>query len=184
MKDNLIVNGWHRDCVTIPSPHFNQRPADSKIRLLVVHNISLPPGHFGSNHVTDLFLGKLNPDEDPFFKEIYQLEVSAHCFIRRTGEVIQYVSFDDRAWHAGVSNYLGESNCNDFSIGIELEGTDDSAYTNVQYEQLVSLVRSIISAYPSITTKDIVGHCDIAPNRKTDPGPSFDWAKFRLMLEE
>lgn len=179
-----INNGWLLEAEHQASPHFTPRDNNQDISLLVVHNISLPPGKFGGSYITDLFLGKLNPEADEYFKEIYHLEVSAHCLIRRDGHVIQYVSFDDKAWHAGVSNFNGRERCNDFSIGIELEGTDTTPYTNAQYQQLVSLVKKLQECYPLISHNNIVGHCDIAPQRKTDPGEAFDWSFFKAQLND
>ena len=161
--------------MNVPSPHFNERPQQDDISLLVIHNISLPPGKFGGPFITDLFLGKLDPSVDPYFEQIYQLEVSSHCLIRRTGEIIQYVSFYDRAWHAGKSTYEGRDRCNDFSIGIELEGTDIQPYTQQQYASLILATESIKQRFTGITNSRITGHCNIAPDRKTDPGKSFDW---------
>lgn len=176
--------GWLSQVRHCPSPHFNQRPDQNKISLLVVHNISLPPGQFNNHFIDDLFLGKLDPEADPYFASIYKLQVSAHCLIKRCGEITQYVSFNHRAWHAGVSSYCGQENCNDFSIGIELEGTDILPYTDAQYGQLVSVACALLNTYPSLSVKDIVGHCDIAPDRKTDPGQAFDWQKFNRLLSE
>ncbi|MEW6997703.1 1,6-anhydro-N-acetylmuramyl-L-alanine amidase AmpD [Colwelliaceae bacterium BS250] len=164
-----------------PSAHCDERECDD-ISLLVIHNISLPPGQFGSEHISDLFLGKLNPDDHDYFKDIYQFRVSAHCLIRRDGQIIQYVPFNKRAWHAGVSNFAGREKCNDFSIGIELEGTDELAYTNAQYSQLQQLTTLIMQTYPEINKNRITGHCDIAPGRKTDPGKCFDWHKYKSVL--
>ncbi|WP_448212907.1 1,6-anhydro-N-acetylmuramyl-L-alanine amidase AmpD [Colwellia sp. MEBiC06753] len=178
-----IKNGWLENIEHQASPHFSPREPDADISLLVVHNISLPPGKFGGPYITDLFLGRLDKKADPYFADIYQLEVSAHCLIRRNGEVIQYVSFDDKAWHAGISNFAGRERCNDFSIGIELEGTDNEPYTERQYQQLVSLVKKLQESYPLIVHNNIVGHCDIAPGRKTDPGESFDWQYFYSLLK-
>jgi len=178
-----IENGWLIDVERIISPHFNQRAGHEKIRLLVVHNISLPPGKFGGEHISNLFTGQLDPTADPSFDSIYQLQVSAHCLIRRDGQIIQYVSFNDRAWHAGVSEYNGVTGCNDFSIGIELEGTDVIPYTDEQYQQLSKLSATIKRYYPEIAD-NIVGHCDIAPVRKTDPGEAFDWSLFNHLLHE
>jgi len=178
-----IESGWLTSAERQPSPHFDERESQTPISLLVVHNISLPPGEFGGPYITDLFLGQLSPDADPFFKEIYQLRVSAHCLIRRDGHVIQYVPFDKRAWHAGVSNYQGREKCNDFSIGIELEGTDDIPYTGKQYDKLTEITALIKRHYPHVEN-NIVGHCDIAPGRKTDPGASFDWARFRQSINK
>lgn len=162
------------------SPHFDERE-DGTINLLVIHNISLPAGVFGGNYITDLFLGCLDPKADKSFEDIYKLRVSAHCLIRRCGKIIQYVPFDKRAWHAGVSLYQGKPKCNDFSVGIELEGCDDVAYTNEQYQQLIELTRKLQLQYPEIKN-NIVGHNDIAPGRKTDPGPAFDWSRYRAAL--
>jgi len=177
-----IENGWLtgvRHCV---SPHCNPRPEGSDISLLVVHGISLPPGQYGGPWIDDLFLGRLDPAVHPYFAQIAGLEVSAHCLIRRDGELVQYVSFLERAWHAGRSCFAGREACNDFSIGIELEGTDTESYTQAQYEVLAALSRCLMTRYPAITLDRIVGHSDIAPGRKTDPGPAFDWAGFRRRL--
>ncbi|REL28990.1 1,6-anhydro-N-acetylmuramyl-L-alanine amidase AmpD [Thalassotalea euphylliae] len=178
-----IQNGWLMEAEHQQSSHFSVRDTRDEISLLVVHNISLPPGEFGGPYITDLFLGRLDKSADPYFDDIYQLQVSAHCLIRRDGQVIQYVSFDDKAWHAGVSEFEGRERCNDFSIGIELEGTDTTPYTEEQYQQLVSLVRKLQESYPLIRHNKIVGHCDIAPNRKTDPGVAFDWQHFHALLD-
>ena len=178
-----ISDGWLEQAAKCPSPHFDQREHCDKaeISLLVIHNISLPAKQFGGKFISDLFLGQLNPKAHPSFEEIYQLRVSAHCLIRRDGQIIQYVSFNDRAWHAGVSCYQGKSKCNDFSIGIELEGADDIPYTDEQYQQLSQLTLSLISAYPLIEG-NITGHSDIAPGRKTDPGDVFEWQKYQNMI--
>ncbi|WP_435947210.1 1,6-anhydro-N-acetylmuramyl-L-alanine amidase AmpD [Dryocola sp. BD586] len=177
-----LVDGWLAGVKHVPSPHFDCRPEDETPSLLVVHNISLPPGEFGGPWIDALFTGRLDPDAHPYFADIAHLRVSAHCLIRRDGEIVQYVPFDKRAWHAGVSVYQGRERCNDFSIGIELEGTDTLPYTDEQYQQLASLTCLLIKQYPSIA-QHMTGHCDIAPVRKTDPGPSFDWARFRQSLE-
>lgn len=182
---NKIVDGWYQKADVCRSPHFDQRDncLPTNISLLVIHNISLPPNEFGGPYITDLFLGRLDPDAHPSFRDIFQLRVSAHCLIRRDGSVIQYVSFNDRAWHAGVSNYQGKEKCNDFSIGIELEGADNIPYTDKQYQQLSELTEAIKCQYPQIDN-NIVGHCDIAPKRKTDPGPAFDWEKYKKLLSD
>ena len=180
--DWVIENGWLTGADIQPSSHFEPRDKKESISLLVVHNISLPPGQFGGNYITDFFLGRLDPTLDPYFETIYKIRVSAHCLIKRNGEVVQYVSFNDKAWHAGVSCYQHREKCNDFSIGIELEGTDDIPYTKEQYLQLSQLSRTLIAAYPALKD-NIVGHCDIAPDRKTDPGAAFDWQHFRATLE-
>ena len=161
-----LNEGWLVGARRVPSPHHDCRPDEEAPSLLVVHNISLPPGEFGGH---------------PFFAEIAHLRVSAHCLIRRDGEIVQYVPFDKRAWHAGVSCYQGRERCNDFSIGIELEGTDTLAYTDAQYQQLAAVTELLITIYPAIA-ENIAGHSDIAPVRKTDPGPAFDWIKFRALL--
>ena len=178
-----IASGWLSNVEHQHSPHYDERENGEPISLLVIHNISLPPGKFGGNYISDLFLGRLDPSADPFFEEIYQLRVSAHCLIRRDGHVIQYVPFDKRAWHAGVSCYNGREKCNDYSIGIELEGTDDIPYTGEQYEKLSEITALIQKHYPEVSN-NIVGHCDIAPGRKTDPGKSFDWERFRLAINK
>lgn len=178
-----IDNGWLSDAEIQVSSHCEPRDITDKVNLLVVHNISLPPEQFGGNHITDFFLGKLDPSLDPYFESIYNIRVSAHCLIQRDGNIVQYVSFNDKAWHAGVSTYQGREKCNDFSIGIELEGTDDIPYTKAQYQQLSRLSRCLIATYPEIEN-NIVGHCDIAPGRKTDPGAAFDWQNFKALLAE
>lgn len=176
-----IENGWLVPCRHLPSPHHNARPA-AEVSLLVLHGISLPPGEFGGHWIDDLFLGRLEADAHPYFASIAGLQVSAHCLIRRDGELVQFVSFEERAWHAGVSEFAGRPACNDFSIGIELEGTDTSGYTKEQYQQLATLTCLLMRHYPAITTERIVGHSDIAPGRKSDPGISFDWACYRALL--
>lgn len=175
-KRGWLINVEHK-----VSPHFERRDENENVSLLVVHNISLPPGKFEGSYISDLFLGCLDPKIDPYFEEIYQLRVSAHCLIRRDGHVIQYVSFDNKAWHAGVSSFNGRNKCNDYSIGIELEGTDDIPYTKKQYQQLANLTAVLKEQYPSIGG-NIVGHCDIAPGRKSDPGQVFDWQYFNDSL--
>lgn len=161
----------------IHSPNHDERPADSTLSLIVIHNISLPPNKFGSDHINQLFTNCLCVDDDPFFAEISHLRVSSHVLIRRDGEIIQYVPFHKRAWHAGVSCFRGREVCNDFSIGIELEGTDNTPFRDSQYEALVSLVKALQETYPSLGKDQITGHEHIAPGRKTDPGPHFDWQR-------
>lgn len=163
----------------VASPNCDERPPGAAITLLVIHNISLPPGEFGGDGIARLFTNELDVAAHPYYQTLAGLRVSAHFLIRRTGELLQFVPCTKRAWHAGVSSWCGRSGCNDFSIGIELEGADDVPYTDAQYRVLVELARTLQSAYP-IT--DIAGHCDIAPARKTDPGPSFDWTRFRSSL--
>jgi len=165
------------------STHCDERPAHTDISLLVIHNISLPAGQFDTPYVDDLFMGCIDCDAEQGFADLKGLRVSAHCFIKRSGEIIQYVPFLKRAWHAGVSEFQSQQQCNDFSIGIELEGTDTTPYTQAQYNALHSITRLLIKAYPAITAERIVGHCDIAPGRKTDPGKSFDWQYFLTTLK-
>lgn len=163
----------------IPSPNYNQRPKDSIINLLVIHNISLPAGNFGGDAVIELFMNKLDCNAHAEFADLKNLEISAHLFIRRTGEIIQFVPFQERAWHAGVSCFEGRENCNDYSIGIELEGTDTIPYTDIQYRYLNQIILAVQKNYPDITRERIVGHSDISPGRKTDPGPAFDWKRIK-----
>ncbi len=181
-EEFTLDGGWLRPARHVPSPNFGPRPAGCVPRLLVIHNISLPPGQYGSPHIEHLFTNCLDWDEHPYFAEIRGAEVSAHLLIRRCGEVVQFVSLDDRAWHAGQSCHAGEDNCNDFSIGIELEGTDDDAYTEAQYELLAAVSRTLLGRYEQMDRGSIVGHSDIAPGRKTDPGPSFDWNRYRGLI--
>lgn len=177
-----IINGWLTNAYKAPSPNYNARPAGVEISLLVVHNISLPPGQFGTGCVTEFFQNRLDYTQHPFFKEIEGLEVSAHCLIERNGSCTQYVSFYDRAWHAGRSCFDGVEECNDYSIGVELEGTDDTAYTEAQYLTLSKLARVLMLEFPAIDLSRVAGHCDIAPGRKTDPGLAFDWQKLRQLV--
>ncbi|TYK64660.1 1,6-anhydro-N-acetylmuramyl-L-alanine amidase AmpD [Colwellia echini] len=180
-----IESGWlvqQASIELLPSPFFTSRECGEEIYLLVVHNISLPAGIFGGQFINDLFLGKLDCTAHDSFNDLVGVEVSAHCLIRRDGSITQYVSFLDKAWHAGVSSFQGRERCNDYSIGIELEGTDDIPYTDSQYQQLIALTHCLQNEYPAITMANIVGHCDIAPLRKTDPGKIFDWQYFRQQL--
>ncbi len=158
-----------------PSPHHDERPEATTIDMIVIHNISLPPGQFGSSAVEDFFCGELDTRAHPYFSHLAAVKVSAHLFVKRDGTLIQFVPFTKRAWHAGESFFAGKSRCNDFSIGIELEGTDDKPYEKIQYQQLAQVLALLMRAYPAITPERIVGHVDIAPTRKTDPGPAFDW---------
>ncbi|WP_413741546.1 1,6-anhydro-N-acetylmuramyl-L-alanine amidase AmpD [Sodalis sp. RH15] len=176
-----LENGWLTGTKRVPSPHSDERPNGEIPSLLVVHGISLPPGSFGGPYIDRLFTGTLTPDEHPFFSQIQGLRVSAHCLIRRDGEIVQYVPFHRRAWHAGVSCFAGRERCNDFSIGIELEGTDNQPYTDEQYLRLAELTRLLMRHYP-ITPARITGHSDIAPVRKTDPGPAFLWHHYRELI--
>ena len=158
----------------IVSPNYDERPPGCGIDLIVIHNISLPPGEFGSDGVIELFTNRLNPEAHPYYREIHQLKVSAHFFIRRDGELIQFVSCDKRAWHAGVSQWQGRERCNDFSIGIELEGGDETPFEEAQYTTLNALLTALKEVYPVAA---VTGHSDISPGRKTDPGPCFDWGR-------
>ena len=162
----------------VASPNCDARPQGAQIDTLIIHSISLPPGIFGGNGIEQLFRNTLNPDEHPYYREIHGLKVSSHILIRRTGQVIQYVPLHQRAWHAGVSYCEGRTCINDFSIGIEMEGADDLPFEDAQYESLIRLTHSLQKVYPAITSARIYGHCDIAPGRKTDPGPTFDWKRF------
>jgi N-acetyl-anhydromuramoyl-L-alanine amidase len=164
------------------SPFCNARPGNVAPALLVVHGISLPPGEFGGPWIDRLFTGNLPAQAHPSFAERTALRVSAHVLIHRDGELVQYVPFDQRAWHAGVSQYRGRAGCNDFSIGVELEGTDTVAYTDAQYVALTSLAAALIGAYSTLAAEHIVGHSDVAPGRKSDPGDVFDWARLRTAL--
>jgi AmpD protein len=163
----------------VASTNCDERPAGVAITLLVIHNISLPPGEFGGEGVVRLFTNTLDCAAHPYYRTLAGVRVSAHFLVRRSGELLQFVPCGQRAWHAGESAWRGRSRCNDFSIGIELEGTDDLPYTGAQYGVLAELVRALRAAYP---IADIAGHCDIAPGRKTDPGPSFDWQRFRRLI--
>lgn len=171
--------GWLMRAHRIASPNQDARPEGTSIPLLVIHNISLPPGEFSGSGVVDLFLNRLDHAAHPYYQTLRGLEVSSHFFIRRDGELIQFVPCERRAWHAGVSRWRGRERCNDFSIGVELEGTDDSGFTDAQYAELARLTGEIQLRYP---IQDIAGHSDIAPERKTDPGASFDWARYRALI--
>ena len=168
--------GWCVQAIARPSPNFDARPNDTNISLIVIHNISLPPNEFGGEWITDLFLNRLDPQAHPYFETIHTFEVSSHFLIRRDGQLVQYVSCNDRAWHAGLSNWRGVSRCNDFAIGIELEGADNTPFTHAQYEQLTALSNALCQKYKHID--GVAGHSEIAPLRKTDPGPAFEWARF------
>jgi AmpD protein len=184
-KLRLDSDGDWLDAVPrLPSPNQDERPPGCEIELVVVHGISLPPGVFGTRFVDDLFLNRLDPGAHPYFAGIHRLRVSAHVLVRRDGALTQYVPFGRRAWHAGVSRFAGREGCNDFSIGIELEGTDEVAYTDAQYEALAAVIAALRRRWPRISEERVVGHCHVAPGRKTDPGPAFDWARVRRSLEE
>ncbi|WP_460232248.1 1,6-anhydro-N-acetylmuramyl-L-alanine amidase AmpD [Aurantivibrio plasticivorans] len=173
-----IRHGWLEPAVHVTSPNYDSRPVSCEVDLLVIHNISLPPGQFGGGEIEQLFCNTLACEDHPYFERLRGLRVSSHLLIERTGRVIQFVSFNDRAWHAGKSLFDGREACNDFAIGIELEGADDIPYTPEQYRQLSAITQTLMQVYPGIDKRSIVGHCDIAPGRKTDPGPAFEWARF------
>ncbi|HEY9199886.1 MAG TPA: 1,6-anhydro-N-acetylmuramyl-L-alanine amidase AmpD [Gammaproteobacteria bacterium] len=174
---------WLLDAEQCPSPNWDERAPPGDISLIVVHGISLPPGEFGGPWIADLFLNRLDPQAHPYFQEIAGLKVSAHAVIRRDGRIVQFVPFSKRAWHAGQSCFRGRGVCNDFSIGIELEGADDIPYTDAQYHQLAALIAALRRRYPGIAPDAIAGHADIAPGRKTDPGPAFEWPRLAGLLE-
>ena len=176
----IDISGFLKGARFVASPNFDERPPDVAVSLLVVHAISLPPQRFGGNEVVEFFTNRLDAAAHPFFETIRDLRVSAHFFIRRDGAVIQFVSCNLRAWHAGQSEWKGRARCNDFSIGIELEGSDHVPFEDAQYTALARLANAIRRAYP---IADVVGHADIAPGRKTDPGPFFDWPRLRAMLD-
>lgn len=178
-RDAINEKGWLGAAKFSPSPNFNERP-DTSIDTLVIHHISLPVGQFGGRFIEDFFCNRLNVELDPYFKEIGHLEVSSHFLIDRQGHLTQFVSCNDRAWHAGMSNLFERDQCNDFSIGIELEGTGETAFTSAQYETLAKLTNILKRKYP---IQHIVGHSDISPGRKTDPGLSFDWKLYRQKAE-
>jgi AmpD protein len=174
--DSLEINtaGIATDAEFIESPNQDDRPDDTEISMVVIHNISLPPREYGGSSIVRLFTNQLDPGEHPYYEEIYQLKVSSHFLIRRDGQLLQFVPCSQRAWHAGTSNWNGRERCNDFSVGIELEGSDFDAFADAQYETLNHLLDAIKRRYP---IRDVVGHSDIAPGRKTDPGPYFDWQR-------
>ncbi|MGH8135302.1 MAG: 1,6-anhydro-N-acetylmuramyl-L-alanine amidase AmpD [Steroidobacteraceae bacterium] len=179
VADSLSINhsdGWLSDVRRLPSPNCDPRPPGSGPELIVIHGISLPPGRYGGPWIDRLFTNTLPAGADPYFATIQDLRVSSHALIARDGTLTQYVPFGQRAWHAGVSNWCGREACNDFSIGIELEGTDDEPYDDRQYPVLAALIASLQQAYPALAAGAIAGHSEIAPGRKTDPGPAFDWS--------
>ncbi|PIE45981.1 MAG: 1,6-anhydro-N-acetylmuramyl-L-alanine amidase AmpD [Gammaproteobacteria bacterium] len=181
-----ITNGWLTETATIsrcPSPNADQRPCDTAVSLLVIHHISLPPHEFGGDAIEAFFTNHLDTQKHPFYQEIADLRVSAHVLIKRNGAMVQFVNFNERAWHAGKSDYHGRTNCNDFSIGIELEGDEIAAYRYAQYKVLTALTRALQVQYPEIQ-QHITGHEHIAPGRKTDPGPTFDWARYQQSLHD
>ncbi len=172
-----VAKGLVSPAKFVPSPNSDARPADTVIDLLVIHGISLPPGAFGSDAIEAFFTNTLDWSAHAYFEEIRGMEVSSHVLVRRDGAVVQFVPFTARAWHAGASSFHGREGCNDFSIGIELEGADDTPYDDRQYSALTALVSALMTAYPDIDGRRITGHSDIAPGRKTDPGPAFDWLR-------
>lgn len=176
------LTGLLDEALYLPSPNADERPADTVIDGVIIHGISLPPGEFGGPWIDRLFTNRLHPSAHPYFEEIASLQVSSHLLIRRDGELMQYVSFHRRAWHAGVSCLAGRQHCNDFTIGIELEGSDHVPYEDVQYRQLTQVLQALMRTYPAIHPERIVGHCDVAPGRKTDPGEAFDWRRLRACL--
>lgn len=180
---NTPFASWLPDVHHCPSPNCDDRPENTVVDLLVIHNISLPPEQFGGYWIEDFFLNKLDPSQHPYFQEIHYLRVSSHFLIRRDGEILQFVPMHKRAWHAGESSFQGRDCCNDFSIGIELEGTDTLPYTDAQYQSLAELSRQVMKAFPAIHKGRITGHENIAPGRKTDPGPAFDWSRYLSLLE-
>lgn len=169
--------GLIRPAQQCPSPNQDERPAGAEPELIVLHGISLPPGRFGGPWIERLFTNTLDPDADPYFAGICELTVSAHLLLRRDGSVTQFVPFSRRAWHAGDSSFRGRGCCNDFSIGIELEGADDTPYSDAQYRELPAVIHALVGSYAHLDYRVIAGHCDIAPGRKTDPGPAFDWLR-------
>lgn len=178
-----ISNGKIQGIHNVASPNCDKRPNENDINLIVIHGISVPPGRFGDGYIEQLFTNKLEVTEHPYFQEIINLKVSAHLLINREGILTQYVPFNERAWHAGESKYKGRENCNDFSIGIELEGVNDIPYTEEQYVQLAEVLHHLFDTYPMLSKNTMVGHSDIAPGRKTDPGQAFDWDYLKLKLD-
>ncbi len=185
MKSDTVLidaDGWLESAERVPSPNFDRRPEGERISLIVVHGISLPPGEYGGPYIRDFFQNQLDASAHDYFAGICEMRVSAHCLIERDGRTVQFVSFDDRAWHAGQSSWRGRSACNDFAVGIELEGCDDDAYAEPQYHALAALIRALRVKYPGIDANAVTGHSDIAPGRKTDPGPAFDWDRLNDLL--
>lgn len=176
MAPVLAADGWFEQIERIDSPNCDLRPAGESVSLVVVHGISLPAGEFGTPYIDALFTNRISGDEEPGFEVLKTLKVSTHLLIRRDGQLVQYVSLNQRAWHAGLSSFEGRERCNDFSIGIELEGADEIPYEAAQYRQLNDVLSQLMRHYPEITPQRIVGHSDIAPGRKSDPGPAFDWS--------
>lgn len=186
LKEPLLIDEKHdllKPVIYAASPHCDNRPENMMIDTVIIHGISLPRGHFGNNLVTEFFCGTLDFNAYPELAYLKALRVAAHLLIKRTGEIIQFVPFNKRAWHAGVSFFDGREQCNDFSIGIELEGTDDVSYELIQYLRLAKVIRLLMQRYPGITMNRIVGHSDVAPGRKTDPGPHFNWEVLRGLIK-
>jgi AmpD protein len=177
-----LPSGWLESARRLESPNCDERPAGVLPELIVVHGISLPPGEFGGPWIDALFTNTLPPDAHPYFAQVASLKVSAHALVRRDGEVVQYVPFQRRAWHAGQSSWMGRERCNDFSVGIELEGVDARAYESAQYASLASLVAALCRTYRTLSPERIVGHSDVAPGRKSDPGIAFDWPLLRALV--
>ncbi len=177
-----LGSGWLPQARRLISPNWDERPPSTPVDLLVIHGVSLPPGEFGGPWIDALFQNRLDPEAHPYFRPIAGLRVSSHLLIRRDGELIQYVDLHKRAWHAGQSRFGDREHCNDFSIGIELEGADEIPYTPAQYQVLAATSRDILSRFPAITPERIASHSSIAPGRKTDPGPAFDWELYRALL--
>lgn len=175
---------WLENVRRVESPNCDDRPAGTDIELLVIHAISLPPREYGGPYIDQLFTNTLQDEAHPFFKEIADLKVSAHLLVDRSGMITQYVPFNRRAWHAGESEFNGRQACNDFSIGMELEGCDEQPYSQAQYRTAAEVAALLMANWPQINRERIVGHCDIAPERKTDPGPFFDWQHFFSLIEE
>jgi AmpD protein len=183
----VIINsktGWIKRARRVVSPNYDERPPGCGLDLIVVHGISLPPGQFGNGWIDRFFCNDLPVEEHPYFATICTITVSAHVLIARDGTLTQYVPFTQRAWHAGQSSYCGRTACNDFSVGIELEGSDEVPYASEQYVALATLIAALRQSFPSLRTAEVVGHSDISPGRKTDPGPAFDWAMLRRLLAE
>jgi AmpD protein len=183
MIDSIdLAAGLARNARQVNSPNWDERPTGAVAELIIVHGISLPPGEFGGPWIDKLFTNDLPPEVHPSFKDVAGLKVSSHMLIRRDGSLVQYVPFHRRAWHAGLSNYCGRERCNDFSIGIELEGVDDVAYEPGQYRALAELIVGLCTAYCTLAPDRVVGHSDVAPGRKSDPGPAFDWPRLRALV--
>jgi len=178
----IMADGWLPEARRVPSPNWDERPPGISVDLLVVHGISLPPGEFGGTWIDAMFQNRLDPHAHPYFRGIAHLRLSSHLLIRRNGELIQYVDLNKRAWHAGISCFEGRERCNDFAVGVELEGSDDIPYEDMQYRILAETTKKIQARLPAIDLQRIVGHSDIAPGRKTDPGPAFDWQRFGAEL--